>query len=106
MADRVRKTRYCYVSVPHRAGRGAQVLAALVEAGVDLLAYSRFPAGGGKAQLEDRLGAGHRHLSKLAHAGVNVTAAGAVTAGRGRYGMLLWVKPNDYAKAAKVLGAR
>lgn len=138
MADRVRQTRYCYLSVPHRAGRGAQVLAALAESGVNLLAYSGFPAGGGKAQLdlvaddmagvrrvarrhgwktsavkrcfvvqgEDRLGAVHRHLSKLAHAGVNVTAADAVTAGRGRYGMLLWVRPRDYAKAAKALGAR
>jgi hypothetical protein len=30
----------------------------------------------------------------------------AVTAGRGRFGMILWVKPRDVAKAAKALGAR
>jgi hypothetical protein len=35
-----------------------------------------------------------------------VTAADAVTAGRGRYGMILWVKQKDYARAARALGAR
>jgi hypothetical protein len=29
-----------------------------------------------------------------------------VSAGQGRYAMLLWVKPKDYARAAKALGAR
>ena len=27
-------------------------------------------------------------------------------AGKGRYGMLLWVKPKDYAKAARILKAK
>jgi aryl-alcohol dehydrogenase-like predicted oxidoreductase len=31
--------------------------------------------------------------------------ADAVSAGKGRYGMILWVKPRDYARAAKALGA-
>jgi hypothetical protein len=57
-------------------------------------------------QGDDRLGAVHRHLAKLAAAKVNVTAADAVTAGRGRYGMILWVKPKDYGRAARALGAR
>jgi predicted amino acid-binding ACT domain protein len=57
-------------------------------------------------QGTDRVGAVHRHLKKLAEAGINVTAADAVAAGKGRYGMLLWVKPREYARAAKVLGAR
>jgi hypothetical protein len=48
----------------------------------------------------------HRHLQKLADAGINVTAADAVSAGQGRYGMILWVKPRDYTRAAKALGAR
>jgi len=26
--------------------------------------------------------------------------------GQGRYGMILWVKPRDYARAARALGAR
>ena len=54
----------------------------------------------------DTVGAVHRHVQKLADAGVSITAADAVCAGGGRYGMILWVKPRDYAKAAKALGAK
>jgi hypothetical protein len=57
-------------------------------------------------QGRDRVGAVHRDLSKLARAGVNVTAADAVSAGGRRYGMILWVKPRDYRKAASALRAR
>jgi hypothetical protein len=57
-------------------------------------------------QGADRIGAVHRHLSKLADKKVNVVAADAVAAGKGRYGMILWVRPKDYAKAARALGAR
>ena len=57
-------------------------------------------------QGTDQVGAVHRHLKKLAEAGINITAADAVSAGMGRYGMLLWVKPRDYARAARALGAR
>ena len=138
MADRVRKVSYCYPVVPNRAGQGAKILGEISRAGINLLAYSGFPVGGGKSQLDlvveeagpllrlarrhgwrlskikkgfliqgsDRAGAVHRHLQKLADAGINVTAADAVAAGQGRYGMLLWVKPRDYARAARALGAR
>jgi hypothetical protein len=57
-------------------------------------------------QGDDKIGAVRRHLAKLAEARVNVIAADAVAAGRGRYGMILWVKGKDYARAAKALGAR
>jgi hypothetical protein len=57
-------------------------------------------------QGEDRVGAVNRQIKKLADAKVNVIAADAVSAGRGRYGMILWVKPKDVPRAAKVLGAR
>jgi len=57
-------------------------------------------------QGRDRVGAVHRQLARLAKAGVNVTAVDAVTAGRGRFGMILWVKPRDHAKAKKALRAR
>jgi len=57
-------------------------------------------------QGRDQVGAVHRDLLRLAAAGINVTAADAVAAGRGRYGMILWVKPNDYTRAARVLRAR
>ena len=58
------------------------------------------------AQGRDRVGAAGRELRKLARAGINVTAVDAVAAGGGRYGMILWVKPRDYARAARALGAR
>lgn len=138
MPDRVRKVSYCYPIVPNRPGQGARILGALAEAGVNLLAYSGFPVGGGRSQLDlvvdnlgplrrvarregwrlspvkkgfliqgaDRVGAVHAHLRKLAEAGINVTAADAVSAGQGRYGMILWVKPRDYGRAARALGAR
>ncbi len=138
MADRVKRVNYCYPVVPNRAGQGARILAELKRAGVNLLAYSGFPVGGGRSQLDlvledmgplrrvarrngwrlskvkkgfliqgsDEVGAVHRHLQKLADVGINVTAADAVAAGNGRYGMILWVKPRDYRRAAKALGAR
>ncbi len=138
MADRVRKVNYCYVTVGARAGQGAAVLAELRAAGVNLLAFSGFPIGGRKAQLDlvtedmagvrrvardnrwrlsktkkgfliqgsDQVGACHRQVKKLADAKINVTAIDGVSAGKGRYGMVLWVKPKDYARAARALGAK
>ena len=52
MADRVKKASYCYPIVPNRAGQGARILAELADAGINLLAYSGFPAGGGRSQLD------------------------------------------------------
>ena len=57
-------------------------------------------------QGKDDIGAVHRHIQKLADAKISVTAADAVSAGKGRYGMILWVKPKDYARAARVLKAK
>ncbi len=57
-------------------------------------------------QGDDRVGAVHNHLKKLADRKINITATDAVTAGKGRYGMLLWVRPKDYARASRALGAR
>jgi hypothetical protein len=134
----VRKVKYVDVKIPSRSGQGAQILGALREAGVDLLAFTGFPDTGGKSQIDlvtedmagvrrvakeegwrlsrekraflvqdvDQVGAVHRHLKRLADAGINVTAADAVAAGRGRFGMILWVKPKDYARAAQALRAR
>ena len=55
---------------------------------------------------KDRVGAVAGVLEKLAAAKVNVTAAQAVTAGSGRYGLIIWVKPQAYARAAKILRAK
>ena len=138
MADRVSKVSYCHLEVPSRSGQGAQVLGALAQAGVNLQAFSGFPKGTGKAQVDlvtpdlarvrrvaarhgwrlsktkraflvqgdDRVGAVHRQVQKPADRKINVTAADALSAGKGRWAMILWVKPKDYARAAKALGAR
>jgi hypothetical protein len=136
MPDSVKRVQYFYTEVPDKPGEGARILSLLKEAGVDLLAYSGFPAGR-RAQLdlipvdaaafravvrkakialvgpksgfllqgEDRPGALAEVIAKLAAAAINVTACDAVAAGEGRYGALLWVKPQDVQKAARVLGA-
>ena len=138
MADRVRRVNYCHAKVSARAGQGAAMLSKLHEAGVDLLAFTGFPIGGGKSQLDlvtddiagvrrvarkegwrlsktkkgflvqgtDEVGACHRQLKKLAERKINITAVDAVAAGRGRYGMILWVKPKDYARASRALRAK
>ncbi len=57
-------------------------------------------------QGKDEAGAILKHIQKLADNKVNITAADAVAAGKGRYGMILWVKPKDFVKAARVLKAK
>lgn len=54
-------------------------------------------------QGDDRTGAVAEIVSKLSGANINITALHAVTAGGGRYGAILWVKPRDVNRAAKVL---
>jgi hypothetical protein len=55
-------------------------------------------------QGQDRAGAAGDVLRKLSSAGVNVRAANGAAA-PGGFGLILWVAPNDYEKAAKALGA-
>ncbi len=56
-------------------------------------------------QGDDRVGAVADATTKLAEADINATAAAAAAAGAGTYGMILWVAPADYDRAAEVLGA-
>ncbi|MDR5675966.1 MAG: hypothetical protein QN191_02195 [Armatimonadota bacterium] len=56
-------------------------------------------------QGDDRVGAAGEHIRKLSEAGINITAAAATAAGAGRYGMILWVRAEDYERAAQILGA-
>ena len=51
MTDSVRKADYFYVEVANQAGAGATYLKALRDLGVNLLAFSGFPAGR-KAQID------------------------------------------------------
>jgi hypothetical protein len=56
-------------------------------------------------QGDDRVGAVADATGKLADAGINLTAAAATAAGSGSFGMILWVAPDDYERAAEALGA-
>lgn len=53
----------------------------------------------------DRVGAVDSVLQKLAREKIPVTAVQAVSAGGGRFGMILWVKPARFERAARALGA-
>jgi hypothetical protein len=55
-------------------------------------------------QGDDRVGAVADVTARLAEADVNVTALAATGAGAGRYGMIVWVAPADFERAAGVLG--
>lgn len=55
-------------------------------------------------QGDDRVGAVADATAKLAEADVNATAAAAAAAPGGSYGMILWVAPEDYDRAAEALG--
>jgi len=56
-------------------------------------------------QGDDRPGAVAGAARKLADTKVNITALAASGSGAGRYGMILWVAPADYERAARALGA-
>ena len=56
-------------------------------------------------QGEDRKGAVARVVKRLADQRINITAIDAVASGEGRYGAILWVKPEDVERAAKALKA-
>jgi hypothetical protein len=137
MADTVRRIDYRYATISDKPGEGFKLTAALREAGVNLLAFSAFPAAKGKTQVDlatesderltraareakidlsdrkrafliqgdDRPGAMSDILQKLGAAKINITATDAVCAGAGRFGCILWVKPEMYEAAARALGA-
>ena len=138
MAYQIRKVKYCYVTVPSRAGQASRILNDLKAAKIDLLAFSGFPLRGGKSQVDlvtndtaaierlarskgwklsrvkkaflvqgsDEIGAVHKVMARLAAKDINVIAADAVSAGKGRYGMILWVNPQKYNTAARILNAQ
>jgi len=137
MPATIRMVEYAYVTVAHRAGEAAHILEALRDANVNLLAFSGFPQGRNKAQIDvvtddidglkaaakrhkwklsrtkraflaqgtDEVGAALPPIAKMAEAKINVIAVDAVAAGEGRFGMLFWVAPRHYKRAAKLLEA-
>ena len=137
MANSIRKAKYYKTFVPNQAGQGAKLLSGLKGKGVNLLAFSGFPAGG-KSQLDfipekpsaferaakkagvkfsggkpcfviqgkDKPGAMAKIMQKLAKAKVSIIALDGVAAGKKRYGAILWVKPKDFSRTSRALGAR
>jgi len=73
---------------------------AAVDAGITLIG----PKKAFLVQGQDRGGALHEHHLTLANAGVNVHAANGVCDGQGRFGFVLWVKPEEHLEAAKAFG--
>jgi hypothetical protein len=55
---------------------------------------------------DDRVGALTKVLNKLAEANVNVTAVDAVSGGQGRFGAILWVKPDQVGRTSRLLKAK
>ena len=53
---------------------------------------------------DDRPGALEDLVDRLGSAKINMIAVTGLAAGQGRYGAILWVKPGDVKKAAKVFG--
>jgi hypothetical protein len=52
MPDEIKRIDYYYASLPDKPGEGARILAALRDAGVNLLGVSAFPHGAGRSQLD------------------------------------------------------
>jgi len=52
MADKTRQVEHYTATIPDKVGEGAQVLGALRDAGVNLIAFWGYPSGKVKAQLE------------------------------------------------------
>ena len=137
MPTTIRKVEYAYLTVANRSGEATRILEALRDANINLVAFSGFPQGRNKAQIDlvtdeidalkamakrlkwklsrtkraflahgsDEVGAALPAIAKMAGAKINVIAADAVTAGEGRFGLLFWVAPRDYRRAARLLEA-
>lgn len=58
------------------------------------------------AQGDDKSGAIAKICDKLAQAKINMVAMDAIASGKGRFGAIFWVRPQDVTRASRVLGAR
>ena len=136
MAVLIKRIEYYYCAVEDKHGKGYWLLEHLRQKNVNLVAFTAFPTGGGRSQLdfipddseklkaaaaeagvslvgpkhaflvqgEDDVGAIVDLHQRLSSAGISVHAANGVSAGSARFGYVLWVKPQDYERAAQALG--
>jgi len=77
MADTIRKVSYFKVMAANKAGEGARLLGALKDAGVNLLAFSGFPAGK-RAQMDFIPEDGLAFQQAVRRAGIKVGTGKAV----------------------------
>lgn len=133
MADNVRIVDYFYITISDKPGEGARTLDTLRTEGVNLLAFSAFPAGRkSQADFVPEDPAAFRRAAKKAkwkvtgpkkvfllhgddRVGAMADMAAALGAAKvniialdavsvhGRYGAILWVSPKDLKKATKAL---
>lgn len=99
-----------YTAFPTRRGRAqidfvpanpSALLTPVLKAGLDLVG----PKSAFLVQGTDRVGALAEIATKLAAERINITAVDAIAAGGRRFGAILWVKPRNVRRAARVLGA-
>ena len=57
-------------------------------------------------QGSDEIGSVQKVINRLAEKNISIIAADAVAAGAGRYGMIMWVNPKNYNRAARALNAK
>ena len=57
-------------------------------------------------QGSDEIGSVQKVINRLAEKNISIIAADAVAAGAGRYGMIMWVTPKNYNRAARALNAK
>jgi hypothetical protein len=69
------------------------------DAGIDLVG----PKKAFLIQGDERMAVLAEYYLRLADSGINVIAANGTSDGQGGFGYILWVKPDDYKKAAKIL---
>jgi hypothetical protein len=132
----VQRAEYFYANVDDTSGVAYGLLELFKKNGVSLVAFTAFPAGPGRSQIDffpesakklkavladvgisivgpknaflvqgvNDVGALVEQHRKLSDAGINVHAANGVADGSGRFGYVLWVNPDDYERAAQVLG--
>jgi hypothetical protein len=73
---------------------------ASADAGIDLIGPKRAFL----IQGDERISVLAEYYLRLADSGINVIAANGTSDGSGGFGYVVWVKPEDYDEAAKILG--
>jgi len=77
MAVTTKRVPYAYARIEDRTGEAARVLGALREGGVDLLAFTGFATGGGKAKLTLIPASAETLLAAAKKAGITLSASKA-----------------------------